>query len=84
MWACWLGIGILVYACAQGLIARWLGRVPANLALGSSLIQPDVTTTWDVIIVRQPLATWQVVGALVVMMGLFLAIRGQLGRSDRK
>ena len=38
VWACWLGIGILVHACGQGLIARWLGGVPASLALVTLLI----------------------------------------------
>lgn len=84
VWGCLLGIGILVHACGQGMIAYGLGGVPASLASVTLLIQPVVTAFWGFIILGQPLVPWQAAGAVVVVIGLFLAIRGQLGRSERK
>lgn len=73
-----LGVGIVSHACGQGLIAWGLGGVPASLATVTLLIQPLTTAVLGVVILGQPLVPWQVIGGIAVMLGLFVAIRGQL------
>ena len=84
-WAPLLGLGVLSHACGQGLIAYALGGVPASLATVMLLVQPLTTAILGAVILGQPLVFWQVVGGFAMMVGLFLAIRGQvdLARRDR-
>ena len=84
VWGSLLGIGVLVHACGQGLIAYGLGGVPASLAAVTLLVQPVVTAIWGVVILGQPLVAWQIAGAVIVVSGLFLAIQGRVGRSEDK
>lgn len=82
VWGSLLGIGVLAHACGQGLIAYGLGGVPASLAAVTLLVQPVVTAIWGVVILSQPLVAWQIAGAVIVVIGLFLAIQGRVGRSE--
>ena len=84
VWGSLLGIGVLVHACGQGLIAYGLGGVQASLAAVTLLVQPVVTAIWGVVILGQPLVPWQIAGAVIVVIGLFLAIQGRVGRSEDK
>ncbi|MEX2578634.1 MAG: DMT family transporter [Verrucomicrobiales bacterium] len=77
-WLPLIGLGVLSHACGQGLIAYGLGGVPASLASVSLLVQPVATAFLGVWILGQPLVPWQGVGAVVVVMGLFVAVRGNL------
>jgi len=76
-----LGLGVVSHACGQGLIAWGLGGVPASLATVTLLIQPLTTAILGVVILGQTLVPWQVIGGIAVMLGLFVAIRGQLSVS---
>ena len=84
-WAPLLGLGIVSHACGQGLIAYGLGGVPASLATVLLLIQPLSTAVLGAVILGQPLVAWQILGGCAMLIGLFLAIRGQvdLARQDR-
>lgn len=73
-----IGIGVLSHACGQGLIAYGLGGVPASLASVVLLVQPVTTAILGAVILGQTLVTWQVLGGVAVVGGLFLAIRGQV------
>ncbi|HQW28161.1 MAG TPA: EamA family transporter, partial [Verrucomicrobiales bacterium] len=55
--------------------------VPASLASVTLLIQPVATAVLGVGILGQVLVPWQVVGAGIVVAGLFLAIRGRISRT---
>ena len=80
VWGALIGLGVLSHACGQGLIAYGLGGVPASLAAVTLLIQPVVTAFLGIWILGQPLVPLQIWGALVVVVGLFCAIRGQVRR----
>lgn len=76
VWGALLGLGVLSHACGQGLIAYGFGGVPASLGTVTLLVQPVATAVLGVFILGQPLVPWQIVGAIVVVSGLFVAIRG--------
>lgn len=77
VWGALIGLGVLSHACGQGLIAYGLGGVPASLATVTLLIQPVATAFLGVLILGQPLVPTQMIGATIVVTGLFLAIRGK-------
>lgn len=82
-WKAWLpliGLGVVSHACGQGLIAYGLGGVPASLASVTLLVQPVLTAFLGVWLLSQPLVPIQILGAIVVVVGLFWAIRGQVGK----
>lgn len=78
-----IGIGVLSHACGQGLIAYALGGLPASLASVVLLVQPVTTAVLGVFILGQTLVPWQIAGGAAVVIGLFLAIRGQMPRRVR-
>jgi len=82
-WLPLLGLGILSHACGQGLIAWSLGSLPSSLASVTLLVQPVSTALLGVVLLQQALVPWQVVGAIVVVSGLFCAIQGQIKRKSR-
>lgn len=80
-WRGWwplIGLGVLSHACGQGLISYGLGGVPASLASVVLLVQPVATAWLGVVLLGQRLVAWQTVGGAAVVVGLFLAIRGQV------
>ncbi|MDF1825398.1 MAG: DMT family transporter [Verrucomicrobiales bacterium] len=79
-WLPLLGLGVISHACGQGLIAYGLGGVPASLASVSLLVQPVATGLLGVWLLSQPLVSMQALGAVVVVIGLFFAIRGQMAK----
>ncbi len=83
VWGSLIGLGVLVHAGGQGLIAYGLGGVPASLASVTLLIQPVATALIGVWILGQPLVPWQILGAVVVFIGLFFAIRGQIRQKQK-
>ncbi|MEM9281902.1 MAG: DMT family transporter, partial [Verrucomicrobiota bacterium] len=84
VWLCLFSLGVLVHAGGQGLIAYGLGGLPASLASVTLLVQPVATALIGVWVLQQPLVPWQVVGAVLVVAGLFVAIRGQLTRREAR
>jgi drug/metabolite transporter (DMT)-like permease len=82
IWGALIGLGVLSHACGQGLIAYGFGGLPASLATVTLLIQPVATAFLGVWILDQPLVPMQMLGAAVVIGGLFFAIRGQANRSN--
>ncbi|MAS95448.1 MAG: EamA family transporter [Verrucomicrobiales bacterium] len=83
VWGALIGLGVLSHACGQGLIAYGLGGVPASLASVTLLVQPVATAFLGVWILGQPLVPLQIAGAVIVVTGLFFAIRGQVGAGRR-
>ncbi|MCB1235150.1 MAG: DMT family transporter [Verrucomicrobiae bacterium] len=73
-----LALGVISHACGQGSIAYGLGGVPSSLASVTLLVQPLMTAALGAVILRQPLVPLQIAGGGAVIVGLFLAIRGQL------
>lgn len=79
MWLPLLGLGVISHFGGQGLIAYGIAGVPASLASVTLLVQPVATAFLGVWILGQHLVPWQMIGAGVVVVGLFLAIRGRGG-----
>lgn len=77
VWMSLIGLGALCHAGGQGLIAYGLGGVPASLASVTLLVQPVLTAFLGVLLLKQAVVPWQVAGAVMVVIGLFFAIRGQ-------
>ncbi len=78
--ACWwalIGLGVLSHACGQGLIAWSLGGLPSSLAAVTLLVQPVLTALLGIFLLGQEMVALQTLGAIVVVVGLFLAIRGR-------
>lgn len=82
-WLPLLGLGVISHACGQGLIAWSLGSLPSSLASVTLLVQPVSTALLGVVLLQQALVPWQVVGAIVVVSGLFCAIQGQIKRKSK-
>jgi drug/metabolite transporter (DMT)-like permease len=80
MWLPLIGLGVISHFGGQGLIAYGIAGVPASLASVTLLVQPVATAFLGVSILGQHLVPWQMIGAGVVVAGLFLAIRGRGGR----
>lgn len=78
VWGALIGLGVISHACGQGLIAYGLGGVPASLASVTLLVQPVATAFLGIWILGQDLVPLQILGAVVVVTGLFFAIRGQV------
>ncbi len=83
-WLPLIGIGVVSHAGGQGLIAWSLGTLPSSLASVVLLIQPVATAFLGKWILGQELVPWQIVGATIVLVGLFFAIQGQIGRSAKR
>lgn len=77
-WMALIGLGVLSHACGQGLIAWSLGGLPSSLAAVTLLVQPVLTACLGIVLLGQPMVALQIAGAVVVVGGLFLAIRGQI------
>lgn len=76
-WLPLIGLGVISHACGQGLIAWSLGGLPSSLTAVTLLIQPVLTAVLGILILGQILIPLQIVGAVIVVIGLFLAIRGR-------
>jgi len=77
MWLPLIGLGLISHAGGQGLIAYGLGGVPSGLASVTLLIQPVATAILGVWLLQQALVPWQVAGAVIVVAGLFVVLRGR-------
>ena len=80
IWGALIGLGVVSHACGQGLIAYALGGLPASLASVTLLVQPVATSFLGIWLLAQPLVPIQMLGAVIVVTGLFFAIRGQMAR----
>src|SRR3954471_3133049 len=74
-WAVLLGLGWLVHAGGQGLIAFSLAWLPATFSSLTLLIQPVVAAVLAWIVLSEPLRPPQVIGGAVVLAGILLARR---------
>jgi len=74
-WVVLLGLGWLVHAGGQGLIAFSLAWLPATFSSLTLLIQPVVAAVLAWLVLSEPLRTPQVIGGAVVLAGILLARR---------
>jgi drug/metabolite transporter (DMT)-like permease len=74
-WAVLFGLGWLVHAGGQGLIAFSLAWLPATFSSLTLLIQPVVAAVLAWIVLSEPLRMPQVIGGSIVIAGILLARR---------
>lgn len=74
-WVVVLGLGWLVHAGGQGLIAFSLAWLPPTFSSLTLLIQPVVAAVLAWIVLNEPLRAPQVAGGAVVIAGILLARR---------
>ena len=74
-WAVVVGLGWLVHAGGQGLIAFSLAWLPATFSSLTLLIQPLVAAVLAWIVLSEPLRMPQVIGGSIVIAGILLARR---------
>ena len=70
------GLALVSHAAGQGLIAYALASLPAAFSSVSLLFQPVVAALFAWVLLSESLVPLQVVGGLVVLLGIYLARRG--------
>jgi drug/metabolite transporter (DMT)-like permease len=75
-WAMLLGLALVSHAGGQSLIAYALAHLPAAFSSVSLLLQPAVAALLAWIILGEALGPWQALGALIILVGIYLARRG--------
>jgi drug/metabolite transporter (DMT)-like permease len=75
-WWVLAGLALVSHAAGQGLIAYALASLPAAFSSVSLLFQPVVAALFAWVLLSESLVPLQVVGGLVVLLGIYLARRG--------
>jgi drug/metabolite transporter (DMT)-like permease len=75
-WWVLAGLALVWHAAGQGLIAYALASLPAAFSSVSLLFQPVVAALFAWVLLSESLVPLQVVGGLVVLLGIYLARRG--------
>lgn len=74
-WAVVIGLGWLVHAGGQGLIAFSLAWLPAAFSSLTLLIQPVIAAVLAWVVLGEPLRMLQAIGGAIVIAGILLARR---------
>ena len=75
-WAILIGLALVSHAAGQGLIAYALAHLPAAFSSVSLLLQPVLAALFAWVLLSESLVPLQIVGALVVLLGIYMARRG--------
>ena len=75
-WAVLFGLALISHAAGQSLIAFSLAHLPAAFGSVGLLLQPALATIIAWIIFDENLGAMQVMGGLVVILGIYFARRG--------
>jgi drug/metabolite transporter (DMT)-like permease len=75
-WGMLVGLALVSHAAGQGLIAYALAHLPAAFSSVSLLFQPVMAAFFAWVLLSEGLAPLQVLGGLVVLVGIYLARRG--------
>jgi drug/metabolite transporter (DMT)-like permease len=75
-WWILVGLALVSHAAGQGLIAYALAHLPAAFSSVSLLFQPVMAALFAWLLLAEPLIAAQVAGAVVVLLGIYLARRG--------
>lgn len=74
-WLKLLGLAWISHSAGQGLIAYSLAHLPAAFSSVSLLFQPVMAAIFAWLLLAEPLAPLQLVGAVVVLLGIYAARR---------
>jgi drug/metabolite transporter (DMT)-like permease len=72
-WAVLFGLAWITHAGGQGLIAYALAHLPAAFSSVGLLVQPVAAAVLAWVLLAEPLGPVQILGGLVVLMGIFVA-----------
>jgi drug/metabolite transporter (DMT)-like permease len=75
-WWVLVGLALISHASGQGLIAYALAHLPAAFSSVSLLFQPVMAALFAWVLLAEPLVALQMVGGVVVLVGIYLARRG--------
>jgi drug/metabolite transporter (DMT)-like permease len=75
-WSVLLGLALVSHGLGQGLIAYALAHLPASFSSVSLLFQPVMAAVLAWALLSEALAPLQIVGGLVVLLGIYLARKG--------
>lgn len=75
-WWMLIGLALLSHAAGQGLIAYALAHLPAAFSSVSLLLQPVMAALFAWLLLGEALAPLQIAGAIVVLVGIYLARQG--------
>ncbi len=75
-WLTLVGLALVVHVLGQSLIAYGFSHLPAALSSASLLMQPVFATAYAMLLLGEHLAPLQIVGGVIVLMGIYLARRG--------
>ncbi|MHA1537173.1 MAG: DMT family transporter [Alphaproteobacteria bacterium] len=75
-WGILLAIALFSQAGGQGLITYAFAHLPANFSSVTLLIQPVAAAGFAWLILGEELGTWQGIGGVVVLLGIWVARRG--------
>jgi drug/metabolite transporter (DMT)-like permease len=75
-WWMLIGLALVSHAAGQGLIAYALAHLPAAFSSVSLLFQPVMAALFAWVLLSEALVPLQMLGGLVVLVGIYLARRG--------
>lgn len=75
-WAVLLGLALICQVGGQSLIAYALAHLPAHFSSVTLLVQPALATFFAWLILGERVGSWQAVGGLIVLGGIFMARLG--------
>jgi len=75
-WWMLIGLALVSHAAGQGLIAYALAHLPAAFSSVSLLFQPVMAALFAWVLLSEALVPLQVLGGLIVLVGIYLARRG--------
>ena len=74
-WLVLIGLALVSHIAGQGLITYALAHLPASFSSVTLLLQPVLAALFAWVLLHESLGPWQVLGGLLVLMGIFLARR---------
>jgi drug/metabolite transporter (DMT)-like permease len=81
-WWMLIGLALVSHAAGQGLIAYALAHLPAAFSSVSLLLQPVMAAFFAWVLLAEGLAPLQIAGALVVLVGIYLARQGSKAQAQ--
>lgn len=76
-WGALLAYGLLCQVIGWMLLTRAMPRLPAALVGLFLLLQPALSLVWDILFFDRPTDRWDLVGAALVLAGIYVANRRQ-------
>ncbi|MEM7054153.1 MAG: DMT family transporter [Pseudomonadota bacterium] len=70
-----IALGVVCQVCGWLVITRGMPGLPASLVGLLLLLQPTLSIVWDLLIFDLSLHTWQIIGAVLALIGIYLGMQ---------